>query len=211
MSLRERQRAQVRAEIQRAAFTLFARDGFDAVTTEQIAAEAGISPSTYFRHVRSKEDLLLDPVREGGSGIVVLLEERPAAESADVALAQAILTRSNTFAATEIEQWRAAFRTAPHLLDRVGLITPEHRSRLVELVAQRMSRDPEADSNPGLLVHLMLAAAEFGYLRWLGNPSNRGASLPVCVEGALSAVLDERWGAGPGSGGAGPENRDTTA
>ncbi|MFD4292801.1 TetR/AcrR family transcriptional regulator [Rhodococcus sp. NPDC058505] len=193
MSLRERQRALVRAEIQRAAFVLFARDGFDAVTTDQIAAEAGISPSTYFRHVRSKEDLLLDPVREGGAGIVSLLEQRPADEPADVALLQSILARSTTFAATEVEQWRAAFRTAPHLLDRVALITPEHRARLVDLVAQRMGRDAESDSNPGLLVHLMLAAAEFGYLRWLRSPRTRGASLPVCVEGALDAVLGERW------------------
>ncbi|MGW0044870.1 TetR/AcrR family transcriptional regulator [Rhodococcus sp. NPDC003348] len=197
MSLRERQRALVRAEIQHAAFALFARDGFDAVTTDQIAAEAGVSPSTYFRHVRSKDDLLLDPVREGGAGIVALLEERPADEPADVALSQSILSRSNAFAATEIEQWRAAFRTAPHLLDRVALITPEHRTRLVELVGRRMSRDPEVDSNPGLLVHLMLAAAEFGYLQWLRGSSDRGASLPVCVEGALDAVLDERWSAEP--------------
>lgn len=197
MSLRERQRALVRAEIQRAAFALFARDGFDAVTTEQIAAEAGISPSTYFRHVRSKEDLLLDPVREGGAGIVALLEDRPSDEAADVALAQSILTRSNTFAGAEVEQWRAAFRTAPHLLDRVALITPEHRERLVDLVARRMARDPETDSHPGLLVHLMLAAAEFGYLRWLRESRNRGASLPVCVEGALTAVQGERWSTGP--------------
>lgn len=197
MSLRERQRALVRSEIQRAAFGLFARDGFDAVTTDQIAAEAGISPSTYFRHVRSKEDLLLDPVREGGAGIVTLLEQRPAGEPADVALAQSILARSTTFATTEVEQWRAAFRTAPHLLDRVALITPEHRTRLVDLVAQRMGRDPESDSNPGLLVHLMLAAAEFGYLSWLGNPRSRGGSLPVCVEGALDAVQGDRWSAPP--------------
>src|SRR6478672_12982937 len=77
MSLRERQRLQVRADLQRAAFELFARDGFDAVTTEQIAAAAGVSPSTYFRHVRSKEDLLLEPVHEGGAGIVALVEQRP--------------------------------------------------------------------------------------------------------------------------------------
>ncbi|WP_174557074.1 TetR/AcrR family transcriptional regulator [Nocardia jejuensis] len=193
MSLRERQRRQIRADIQRAAFELFSRSGFEAVTTEQIAAAAGISPSTYFRHVRSKEDLLLDPVREGGAGIAALLEDRPTGESADVALAQSILARSTTIGAEELEQWRAAFRTAPHLLDRVALITPEHRGRLVALVAQRMSRDPEVDSNPGLLVHLMLAAAEFGYLQWLRSPQDRAASLPVCVEGALSAVLDERW------------------
>ena len=77
MSLRERQRLQVRADIQRAAFDLFARDGFEDVTTEQIAAAAGVSASTYFRHVRNKEDLLLDPVRQGGAGIVTLLEDRP--------------------------------------------------------------------------------------------------------------------------------------
>ncbi|MEV6768076.1 TetR/AcrR family transcriptional regulator [Nocardia sp. NPDC051030] len=193
MSLRERQRRQIRADIQRAAFELFSSTGFDGVTTEQIAAAAGISPSTYFRHVRSKEDLLLDPVREGGAGIAALLEERPGTEPADVALSQAILTRSTTQPAEDLEAWRAAFRTAPHLLDRVALITPEHRSRLVELVAQRMSRDPEADNSPGLLVHLMLAAAEFGYLQWLRSPHHRGASLAVCVEGALSAVLDTRW------------------
>ncbi|EME15961.1 TetR/AcrR family transcriptional regulator [Rhodococcus triatomae] len=197
MSLRERQRALVRAEIQRVAFALFARDGFDAVTTDQIAAEAGISPSTYFRHVRSKEDLLLDPVREGGAGIVALLDERPVDEPADIALSQAILVRTGAVAAAEVEQWRAAFRTAPHLLDRVALITPEHRTRLVELVAERMSVDPRTDSNPGLLVHLMLAAAEFGYLQWLRETSTRGASLPVCVEGALVAVLDQRWRTNP--------------
>ncbi|MGV9415662.1 TetR/AcrR family transcriptional regulator [Nocardia sp. NPDC003693] len=193
MSLRERQRRQVRADIQRAAFELFARRGFDEVTTEQIAAAAGISPSTYFRHVRSKEDLLLDPVREGGAGIAALLEDRPSSESADVALARAIEIRSTTLAAAELEQWRAAFATAPHLLDRVALIPPEHRTRLVELVARRMSRDPVLDSNPGLLVHLMLAAAEYGYLQWLRATGTREASLLVCVEGALAAVLDERW------------------
>ncbi len=195
MSLRERQRAQVRAEIQRAAFMLFARDGFDAVTTDQIAAEAGVSPSTYFRHVRSKDDLLLDPVRDGGAGIVALLEERPDGEAADTALAQSILARSGTIPAAELDQWRAAFRTAPHLLDRVALITPEHRTRLVELVAARMGVDPESDSNPGLLVHLMLAAAEYGYLQWLRTSNDRGASLLVCVEGALDAVRGERWSA----------------
>ncbi|MFJ2839795.1 MULTISPECIES: TetR/AcrR family transcriptional regulator [Nocardia] len=193
MSLRERQRRQVRAEIQHAAFALFARSGFDEVTTEQIAAAAGISPSTYFRHVRSKEDLLLDPVREGGAGIAALLEGRPEAEPADTALARAILDRSTALGTEELEQWRAAFATAPHLLDRVALIPPDHRARLVELAAQRMDTDPITDSRPGLLVHLMLAAAEFGYLQWLRSAHNPSASLPVCVEAAVAAVLDDRW------------------
>lgn len=85
-------------------------------------------------------------------------------------------------------------RAAPDGSSR--LIAPEHRDRLVELVAQRMYLDPENDSRPGLLVHLMLAAAEFGYRQWIRNPHKRGgASLPVCVEGgALDAVRGgSRW------------------
>lgn len=196
MSLRERQRRQIRAEIQRAAFTLFVRCGFESVTTDQIAAAAGVSPSTYFRHVRSKEDLLLDPVREGGAGIAGILERRPGDEPADIALAQSILERSAALDVDELEQWRAAFATAPHLLDRVALIPPDHRVRLIELAAERMAADPGTDSTPGLLVHLMLAAAEFGYLQWLRSADNPAASLPVCVEGAVAAVLDDRWRAG---------------
>ncbi|MGY0499630.1 TetR/AcrR family transcriptional regulator [Nocardia sp. FBN12] len=192
MSLRDRQRRRVRDEIQRAAYALFARSGFEVVTTEQIATAAGVSPSTYFRHVRNKEDLLLEPVREGGSGIAGLLETRPGTEPADVALAGAILARSTSLAVEELEQWRAAFMTAPHLLERVALVPPDHRVRLVELVAHRMSRDPETDPTPGLLVHLMLAAAEFGLLRWL-RAQDPAASLPVCMEAALAAVQDRRW------------------
>jgi len=42
-TLRDRQRAQVRADIRRAAFRLFVERGYDAVTTEEIAAAAGVS------------------------------------------------------------------------------------------------------------------------------------------------------------------------
>ena len=66
-SLRDRQRAQIRADIRRAAFRLFVERGYDAVTTEEIAAAAGVSPRTFFRHVPTKEELLLAPVRYGGS------------------------------------------------------------------------------------------------------------------------------------------------
>src|SRR5262245_26209907 len=85
-SLRPRQRAQIRTDIRRAAFRLFTERGYDAVTTEEIAAAAGISPRTLFRHIPTKDELLLGPLRHAGSSIITLLERRPARESPDTAL-----------------------------------------------------------------------------------------------------------------------------
>src|ERR1700676_3524018 len=55
-SLRDRQRAQSRRDIRRAAFRLFAERGYDSGTTEEIAAAAGIAPRTFFRHRPPKEE-----------------------------------------------------------------------------------------------------------------------------------------------------------
>jgi len=64
ISLRDRRRAELLHEIQQAAHRLFAERGFAAVTTEDIAAAAGISIRTYFRHASTTEDLLVAPVRQ---------------------------------------------------------------------------------------------------------------------------------------------------
>ncbi|SDZ39649.1 DNA-binding transcriptional regulator, AcrR family [Evansella caseinilytica] len=41
-----------------AAIELFSRNGYEGVTTEEIAAEAGFSEKTLFRHFKSKQNLL---------------------------------------------------------------------------------------------------------------------------------------------------------
>ncbi|SRX93743.1 bacterial regulatory s, tetR family protein [Nocardiopsis alba ATCC BAA-2165] [Mycobacterium shimoidei] len=193
LSLRERQRAQVRADIRLAAYRLFSAHGFDNVTTEQIAAAAGISPSTFFRHTATKEELLLDPVRRGWGAIASLLEERPSAESADVALARAIEARTGAFQDSESEQWRAAILTAPALLEKLTVLTREDKSRLVKLTAARMGTDPERDMRPALLLHLAFAAADFAFQQWVRTSVDDHRSLQVLVSEALQAVLGPQW------------------
>ncbi|BBZ12211.1 TetR family transcriptional regulator [Mycobacterium branderi] len=192
VSLRDRQRAQVRDEIRLAAYRLFAEHGFDNVTTEQIAAAAGVSPSTFFRHIASKEELLLHQVRRGWEVIASLLEERPSAEPPDVALARAIEARTAAFQDDDTEQWRTAILAAPGLLEKIT-IAPEDKSRLVKLTAARMGTDPEKDTRPALLVHLAFAAADFGFQQWVRSSSGDHKPLLEMVSEALQAVMNPRW------------------
>ncbi|WP_034270966.1 TetR family transcriptional regulator [Haloechinothrix halophila] len=194
-SLRDRQKAQIRGDIQRAAVRLFAERGFDAVTTEEIAAAAGIGHSTYFRYVTSKEDLLLGILRRAGAAIVDNLQARPRGESAEEALCQASLRWSRAFIAEEeaLGNWRAAIRAAPHVLDRVAVIGPFERAQLTKLLGDRMGACPDEDIRPGLLVHTVLAAAEFALLRWLDNDDPRGPTLHQLTEQALEGARNQCW------------------
>lgn len=49
-----------RAKLQARALELFTAQGYDATTVEQIAAAAGVSHMTFFRHFPTKESVLVD-------------------------------------------------------------------------------------------------------------------------------------------------------
>jgi AcrR family transcriptional regulator len=52
--------ARTRALLQESALDLASRQGFEATTVAQIAAAAGVTPMTFFRHFATKEDVVLD-------------------------------------------------------------------------------------------------------------------------------------------------------
>lgn len=191
-SLRDRQRAQIRADIRRAAFRLFVEHGYDAVTTDKIAAAAGVSPRTFFRYVPTKEEVLLAPVRHGGAAIVNLLEQRPATESPDIALINAIITRTRSFDQADTEEWRKALLVAPDVLGKLTMVTLADKERAMKLVAVRMGANPDTDIRPGLLVQLAFAAGDYGFQLWVRQSSNRWP-LDRYVTKALAAVTSPHW------------------
>ena len=192
-SLRDRQRAQIRADIRRAAFRLFIDRGYDAVTTEEIASAAGVSPRTFFRYVPTKEELLLAPVRHGGTAIVALLEERPAAEAPAVALINAIVTRTRSFGVADTEEWRAALLVAPDLLGKLTVHLPADKERATKLVAVRMGSNSGTDIRPALLVQLAFAAADFAFQQWVRQSTKKPRALDRYVTEALEAVESPHW------------------
>ena len=136
---------------------------------------------------------MLAPVRHGGAAIVSLLEERPAAESPDVALINAIITRTRSFDAADTEEWREALLVAPDLLGKLTMHTPADRERAAKLVAARMGANPDTDIRPGLLVQLAFAAADFAFQQWVRRSTKKRRALDLYVTEALDAVKSPHW------------------
>ena len=57
-SLRDKHKSQTARALRAAALKLFATQGYDATTTEEIAEKAGVSARTFFRYFPTKESLL---------------------------------------------------------------------------------------------------------------------------------------------------------
>lgn len=57
--IRSRKKARTRLAIQDAALDLFADQGFEVTTVEQIAHRAEVSPSTFFRYFGTKAEIIL--------------------------------------------------------------------------------------------------------------------------------------------------------
>jgi AcrR family transcriptional regulator len=189
-SLRDRRRAELLAQIQHTAHQLFAERGFAAVTTEDIAAAAGISISTYFRHAPTKEGLLVDPVREAVNEMVSLYSARPADESPVEALIQLFVTRASDAGDVEnLETWHHAIATAPHLLSKSMLVSETDHRKFIEQVASRMGVDASVDIRPALLVHTSLATVKFVLDRWLTSDTAVSAPLHIQIEEALRITL----------------------
>jgi AcrR family transcriptional regulator len=189
-SLRDRRRAELLSQIQVNAHQLFAERGFDAVTTEDIAAAAGISISTYFRHAPTKEGLLVDPVREAIGEIVGSYNARPSDESPIEALIQVFVTRArDADELNNLDTWRHAIATAPHLLSTTVLVSETDHDKFLEQVAFRMGVDPSADIRPALLVHTSLATVKFVLDRWLTSDTVADPPFHVQLEEALRTTL----------------------
>jgi AcrR family transcriptional regulator len=127
--LRERKKAKTRAAIQRHALQLFREQGYEATTVEQIAEAAEVSPSTFFRYFRTKEDVALyddlDPL------FIAAFEAQPVELSPVQAMRRALRqVFTNTPAVEAEQQWERG---------RLILAVPELRMRMLDQVAEAVN------------------------------------------------------------------------
>jgi AcrR family transcriptional regulator len=133
-------RRATREALQRAALELFAAEGYDATTTAAIAAKAGVTERTFYRHFLTKEAVLFDDYEHRIDWLGAALARRPLDEdlfeSVVVAcksypddvevvrqaarLRQSLLSKEKALAHLQVVQGAFAREITAHVQRRVG-------------------------------------------------------------------------------------------
>ena len=164
--LRERKKQKTRDAIQHEAMRLFAKQGYEQTTIEQIAAAVEISPSTLFNYFPSKEDVVLydayDPV------LASLLLERPADEPLSVSFRHVMEAMGDIFERDRdiiLARGKLWFEV-PALRARLWEEMEKAQAFMSGLIAQRAGLDA-ADFETRVAVMVMAAAALEAMHEWL--------------------------------------------
>jgi TetR/AcrR family transcriptional regulator, regulator of mycofactocin system len=170
-SLLGRPRATSHAEIERAAFRLFALRGFDGTTLDAIAGEVGISRRTLLRYFDSKNDIPWGRFAETLDGFRATLAAMPADQPLYEAVHAAVLAfnRFDLDAHPSHRERMQLILTTPTLQAHSVLRYGEWRRVIAEYVARRLDLRPD-DLLPGTVGQVSLALTLSAYTHWLDHP-----------------------------------------
>lgn len=143
--LRERKKRATRSALQSSAVALFRRHGPDAVTVEDICADAGVSPRTFFNYFSTKEEAVF-LLEEGVPSLIQQrIIDRPAHEAPLEAVHAVLAERLGELTTGGILVGRAALlRERPELLPRIAQTHRAVQDAVIAAVAARTGL-PESD------------------------------------------------------------------
>ena len=187
--LREQKKQKTQAALQRAALELVAAHGFDRVTIDDIAAAAGVSRTTFYRYLATKEDALLGNRAEK----LEHLRNALAAQPLDSAPLEAVRA-----AVSEVAQSYQHDRRQMLALAKITRVAPSVAARTLEYDAASEDllreyfarRDPDGATSlrPWVLAALVVAALRAARDYWLTRRAAGG--LPELVDDALRMLID---------------------
>jgi AcrR family transcriptional regulator len=134
--LRSRKKHKTLLAIQDAALELFAEQGFENTTVEQIAERAEVSNATFFRYFKTKSDVVFGGESDERVDWLPALKraiiEQPASEDDVTAVKHAVLDKwvslLHGLSSDIAVKWQATIRDA--LAKRHGLKAPDQRCRI---------------------------------------------------------------------------------
>jgi len=177
-----------RVALRRAAMDRFASQGVEATTAEEIAADAGVSVRTFYRHFPSKHDLLFADYDTGLQWFRKALVARPQEESVIESVRAAIFAFPyDVQALTQVAAFRAEELDPERILGHLRQV----ESDLADAVAEHLGRRPDAAARrlDVIVTSRCVAAAVFGAMElWMLQPDRSLPELAEVTQGALNAL-----------------------
>jgi AcrR family transcriptional regulator len=174
-----------RGRLERAALELYRERGFDSTTVEEIAARAGLTERTFFRHFADKREVLF-----GGSGmlqefLVTHVLDAPAELSPIEAIARSLMD-----AGTDIFDERRAFaRTRQAIVAANSELQERELIKLATLAAalgEALRRRGVPDPGASLAAEAGIGAFKVAFERWVEGADER--PLAQFVREAIDAL-----------------------
>ena len=139
--LRERKKAKTRSTIRSHAMRLFAEQGYDATTVNQIAEAAEVSPSTFFRYFATKEDVVFDD--ESDEELIRHFHaQSPDWSPVQAAYGALIAGMASTSSEEAVREQTLLCLSVPELRSALFDNMTQLMLRIGELIAERQGRDP---------------------------------------------------------------------
>lgn len=186
---RERKKLETRKSLRAAALRLATDRGCAAVTTDEIAAAADVSPRTFFNYFSSKEEALAGQDPDQVDRLKAALVARPQDEPPLTSL-RAIMLELAEELTERREEWQqrlALVRSDPLLLAASVASWNRAERALAEVVADRTGLDAHRDLYPSLAVGAVTSAMRAATMRWREEDGSELA-LTALVTEALDAL-----------------------
>src|SRR6266849_5973457 len=196
LPLRERKKVRTRRALAAAALRLFSENGFGATKLEDLAEEAEVSKSTFFRAFPAKEAAAIEAEAELWSAYLTALAERELAGPVLGELHQALATAAAGLDPGWDERFLATRRLVaaePALLAYVEHYRGGVKNQVIACLAGKLHLDPE-DLRLHVLAELAVTAFSVSGRHWVrhGGQGGRPALLDRLDEAikAIPASLD---------------------
>lgn len=191
-SLRERRKRRTQDAIIDAALELFEEKGYDAVTVDEIAAAAEVSPRTFYRYFPAKEDVLVvDPEAEAAMR-AALAERRPNETDADF-VARSMITALTARGPERARRGYQLVQATPALQSRMYQLVWRDQEHIAEALLAGSPRTPDAEFRAHVVTHAVTDAIRVAVTFWIQS-GQRGPVSSQC-ERAM-AFLREAFATG---------------
>jgi AcrR family transcriptional regulator len=187
-----RKQDMVRDAIFDAAIDLFARDGFDETTLEDVSKAAGVSARTLYRYFATRDELLAHGIVGYGKQLVLAVNECSAKMSPLETVRYAALSATEyTIAQPRIREIIKISSTHPSVrqAQQAGIVGIQ--TRLSEAFAARLRNASIDDLKPRMLASVTLMVVERALPLWFQGPCKDAPSAVKQVFMQLSHLFSE--------------------